>query len=216
MLYSAVPKQVASLLNKLNSFTLPNNFYLAGGTAATLYLGHRISIDIDLFTKEHFLTGPIIESIRKAHLVHLEDVTDKDSLVAEVEGVRLSLFYYPYPLLEPLYYDNTNKISIASLIDIAAMKTVAMVQRGTAKDFVDLKAIMETTSMPLAQLVSLTLKKYGTQHDYAYHIKRALVFFDEAEKGLKDVILLKEFSLQHPISQTEWEDVKRFFIRIAL
>ena len=216
MLYSAVPRHVASLLSKLNSFPLPNNFYLAGGTAVTLYLGHRVSIDIDLFTKEHFLTGPIIEVIRKAHLVHIEDVSDRDSLVAEVEGVRLSLFYYPYPLLEPLYYDNVNKISLASLIDIAAMKIVAIVQRGTAKDFVDLKAIMETTNMPLEQLVSLTLKKYGTQHDYTYHIKRALVFFDEAEKGLKDVVLLKEPSLQYSIGQTEWEDVKRFFLRIAL
>ena len=96
------------------------------------------------------------------------------------------------------------------------MKIVAIVQRGTTKDFVDLKAIMETTGMPLEQLASLTLKKYGTQHDYTYHIKRALVFFDEAEKGLKDVILLKEPSLQYSIGQTEWEDVKRFFLRIAL
>ncbi len=215
MFYKAVPQNVASLLGKINSFPLPKNKYLAGGTAVTLYFGHRISIDIDLFTEEHFLTGPIIEAIQKNHAVHKEDVSDRDSLVVEVEGIRLSLFYYPYPLLEPLYYDPANKISLASLIDISAMKTVAIVQRGTAKDFVDLKAIMEKTGMSLDQLIGATIKKYGTQKDYTYHIKRGLIFFDAAERGLKDVILLKG-SLQYPIDNTEWEDVKRFFIRVVL
>ncbi|MBI5198850.1 MAG: nucleotidyl transferase AbiEii/AbiGii toxin family protein [Nitrospirae bacterium] len=215
MFYKAVPQNVASLLSKLNSFSLPKNKYLAGGTAVTLYLGHRISIDIDLFTGEHFLTGPIIDEIKKNYTVHKEDVSDKDSLVAEIEGVRLSLFYYPYTLLEHLYYEQVNKIELASLTDIAAMKTVAIVQRGTAKDFVDLKAIMEKTGMSLEQLISATLKKYKVQENYTYHIKRGLVFFDEAEKGLKDVILLKG-SLQYPIDQAEWERVKRFFIKIVL
>jgi predicted nucleotidyltransferase component of viral defense system len=216
MFYKAVPQHVASLLSKLSSFPLPNNTYLAGGTAVTLYLGHRVSVDIDLFTEEHFLTGPIIEAIQKLHIVHKEDVSDRDSLIIEVGGVRLSLFYYPYPLLEPLYYDDVNKISMASLIDIVAMKTVAIVQRGTAKDFVDLKAIIEATGMSLDHLIGATLKKYGTREDYTYHIKRALVFFDEAEKGLKDVVLLKESSLQYPIDLTEWEAVKSFFIHIVL
>ncbi len=188
---------------------------MAGGTAATLYLGHRVSIDIDLFTEEHFLTGPIVNVIGKTYSIKKENVSDKDSLVIEVEGVRLSLFFYPYPLLEPLYFEPTYKISLASLTDIAAMKTVAIVQRGTAKDFVDLKAIMEKTGMPLNQLISATLNKYGVQEDYSYHIKRALVFFDEAERGLKDVIILRG-SLQYPIKQTEWEEIKNFFISIVL
>lgn len=215
MFYKAVPQNVASLLSKLSSFPLPNNTFLAGGTAVTLYLGHRVSIDIDLFTEEHFLTGPIIEAIQRLHIVHKEDVSDKDSLVAEIEGVRLSLFYYPYPLLEPLYYDDVNNMSLASLIDISTMKTVAIVQRGAAKDFVDLKAIMEATGMSLDHLIGATLKRYGTREDYTYHIKRGLVFFDEAEQGLKDVILLKG-SLQYPIDQAEWEGVKRFFTKIVL
>jgi hypothetical protein len=50
MFYKAVPQYVASLIGKLNSFSLPNNTYLAGGTAVTLYLGHRVSVDLDLFT----------------------------------------------------------------------------------------------------------------------------------------------------------------------
>lgn len=216
MFYASVPQHVASLLSRLNSFPLPDKTYMAGGTAVTLYLGHRISIDIDLFTEEHFFTGPIVDAIGRAHTVQIENVSDRDSLVIAVEGVRLSLFYYPYPLLEPLYYDQVNKIKLASLTDIAAMKAVAIVQRGSAKDFIDLKCIMEKTGVSLNQLTSITLKKYGVQQDYTYHIKRGLVFFDEAERGLKDIILLRESSIQYPIDQIEWERVKRFFTSIVL
>lgn len=215
MFYKAVPQHVASLISKLNSLLLPDNTYMAGGTAVTLYLGHRVSIDIDLFTEEHFFTGPILDAIKATSSISVESISDKDSFIAEVEGVRLSLFFYPYPLLEPLYYDQINKIALASLIDIAAMKTVAIVQRGTAKDFVDLKAIMEATNISLDNLITATLKKYGTQKKYAYHIKRGLVYFDDAEKGLIDVVLLKDFSFKYTISQIEWESVKKFFINMV-
>ncbi|MEW6419967.1 MAG: nucleotidyl transferase AbiEii/AbiGii toxin family protein [Nitrospirota bacterium] len=215
MFYKALPQHVASLIGKLNSFPLPNNTYMAGGTAVTLYLGHRVSVDIDLFTNEHFFTGPFIEAIGATSSIYVESISDRDSIIAEVEGVRLSLFFYPYPLLDPLYCDQINKIALASLIDIAAMKTVAIVQRGTAKDFVDLKAIIEAVGMSLEKLITATLKKYGTQENYAYHIKRGLVFFDDAEKGLKDVMMLKDFSFQYPINQIEWEGVKRFFINLV-
>ena len=216
MFYKEIAGNVASLIGKLNAFPFPSNTYLAGGTAVTLYLGHRISVDIDLFTDEHFFTGPIIDIIKSNNSVSLESVSEKDSFTAEVEGVKLSLFYYPYTLLEPLYNDEFYKISIASLEDIAAMKTVAIIQRGTAKDFVDLKAIMEKNSMPLDQLIDLTLAKYGTDKNYAYHIKRGLVFFDDAEKQLKEVTLLKNVSSPHPISKDEWDNVKRFFDEMVI
>jgi len=211
MFYKAVPEHVASLIGKLNNFRLPKNTYMAGGTAATLYLGHRVSVDIDLFTEEHFYTRPITDAIKEPGLISVVSVSDSDSFIVEVERVRLSLFFYPYPLLEPLYFDQINKISLASLVDIAAMKTVAIVQRGTAKDFVDLRAIIEATGISLEKLIAATLGKYGTQGNYGYHIKRGLVFFDDAEKGLKEVVMLKDFSFQYPISQSEWEEVKRFF-----
>jgi len=41
------------------------------------------------------------------------------------------------------------------------------------------------------------------------------VFFDDAEKGLKDVVLLKNFSFLHPMNQIEWEKVKKFFINMG-
>lgn len=212
MFYEALPEHVASLIGKLSSFPLPPDTYMAGGTAVTLYLGHRISFDIDLFTEEHFFSGPVISAIQGTDPVVVESVSDRDSLVIEVGGVRLSLFHYPYPLLEPLNHDETKNIALASLYDIAAMKTVAIVQRGTAKDFVDLKAIMEATGMTINQLIAATLKKYGTPEGYAYHIRRGLVFFEDAEKGLKDVVLLRN-SHREPISVAQWENIKSFFIK---
>ena len=54
MFYTAVPAGVASLIGKISSFTLPDKTYMAGGTAVTLYLAHRISVDIDLFTQKRY------------------------------------------------------------------------------------------------------------------------------------------------------------------
>lgn len=216
MFYAAVPKDVASLISELSSFPLPSNTYLAGGTATTLYIGHRVSYDIDLFTQEHFLSKPITDAISKSRNVVLESIADRDTIVAHVDNVRFSLFYYPYKLIEPIYFDKEFGISMASLSDIAAMKTVAIVQRGTARDFIDLKAILETTKMPIQDLIKITLSKYELVADYSYHIKRGLVFFDDAEKELKDIVLLKDHHLQCPLKKEEWEEVKTFFIRTVM
>jgi hypothetical protein len=66
-----------------------------------------------------------------------------------------------------------------------------------------------------AKCKDLIVITWDKDEDYSCHIKRGLVFFDEAEKGLKDVVFLKE-SLQYPINQIEWEEIKRFFTRIVL
>ena len=98
MFYSSLPEPVASLLKKVKSFPLPPGTYLAGGTAATLYYGHRLSVDIDLFTNEGFFTGPIVETLRNNHKFVSEQVSEKDTLLGEIAGVRFSIFKYPYPL----------------------------------------------------------------------------------------------------------------------
>jgi predicted nucleotidyltransferase component of viral defense system len=216
MFYAAVPQNVASLISRLSSFPFPSDTYLTGGTATTLYIGHRVSVDIDLFTSEHFLTKPIIDAVKESHNVILENIADRDTIIARVDDVRLSLFFYPYKLIKPTKFDSEIKIHIASLEDIAAMKTVAIVQRGTARDFIDLKAILGTTKMPIQELIKITLSKYELENDYSYHIKRGLVFFDDAEKELKDIVLLKDHHLQYPLKKEEWEEVKSFFIRTVM
>lgn len=215
MFYEIVPPAVASLLKRSASFPLPSGTYLAGGTAATLYYGHRLSTDIDLFTPEGFFTEPIREAIKKDCAFVSEQVSERDTLVARVEGVRFSLFKYPYPLLEPLRDDKNLGLSLASPSDIAAMKTVAIVQRGTAKDFVDLRMIVTSLGLNLKELISRTLTKFGVAEDYGYHIRKGLVFFDEAERS-KGIVTLVKNGAPRRLGETEWAETKEFFLRFVL
>lgn len=215
MFYQIVPPAVAFLLKRAGSFPLPSGTYLAGGTAVTLYYGHRLSTDVDFFTPEGFFTGPIQEAIKKECAFVSEQVSERDTLVAQVEGVRFSLFKYPYPLLEPLRNDKYLGLSLASPLDIAAMKTVAIVQRGTAKDFVDLKMIVTSLGLNLEELIRRTLTKFGVAEDYGYHIRKGLVFFDEAERSKRIVTLVRDGTPRRP-GENEWSEVKDFFLRFVL
>lgn len=212
MLYKAIPPSVAALLKEIHLLPLPDETYMAGGTALAIYLGHRVSVDIDLFTQGSFFCGPIISEIKKAHEIIVENAAERDTLVAEVERVRLSLFRYPYPLLEPLTHNPHYDILLASPIDIAAMKVVAIMQRGTAKDFIDLKAIISFYDLTLEYLMTKVQEKYGVSKDYSYQIKRGLVYFDDAIKGLGDVMMIKEEG-EVRMEGKEWEEVEGFFKR---
>src|SRR4030066_1110338 len=102
MSYAAVPASVAPILRDIHHWPLPAHTYLAGGTAVALYLNHRVSVDIDLFTDEEFYCGPIISSIGQRYATTVTNAAEKNTLIAIVANVRFSLFNYPYPLLKPL------------------------------------------------------------------------------------------------------------------
>lgn len=208
----AIPPSVAALLKEIHLLPLPDETYMAGGTALAIYLGHRVSVDIDLFTQEGFFCGPIISELRKRHEVTVENAGERDTLIAEVDRVRLSLFKYPYPLLELLTPNSHFDILLASPIDIGAMKVIAIAQRGTAKDFVDLKAIISAYNFSLEYLMAKVQEKYGVSEDYSYQIKKGLVYFDDAIKGLGDVVIVKDGEGVR-MERKEWDGVEGFFKR---
>jgi hypothetical protein len=76
-------------------------YYLAGGTALALHLGHRTSIDLDFFTQSDFEEMTIINYLRTIGDLRLDQM-GKGTIIGELDRVRISLFKYPYRLLEPL------------------------------------------------------------------------------------------------------------------
>ena len=215
MFSEAIPASVATLLNDIYTWSLPTDTYMAGGTAVALYLNHRVSVDIDLFTDEEFYCGPIISSIGQRYATTVTNAAEKNTLIAIVANVRFSLFNYPYPLLKPLVNKPECNIKLASPEDIAAMKVVAITQRGTAKDFFDLNALMQTFGMTLDYLISLVQKKYGVSEDYSYQIKRGLVYFDDAVKSLGDVTVIRN-GKEARLDKREWSEIEEFFKRLVL
>ena len=114
---------------------LPDETYLAGGTALALQLGHRTSLDFDFYTKNHFETELVLKSFQQDLVDAKVDRVAKDTLIFTSEGVSVSIFYYPYELISDLM--SFENIKIAGVPDIAAMKMVAISMRGTRRDFID-------------------------------------------------------------------------------
>jgi len=155
-------------------------FYLGGGTALALYLGHRLSVDLDWFTPE-----PLDDPLGLARRLVDEGLQFTTGQVARgtlhgfVSGVRVSFLEYRYPLLEPISSWSEGGCTIASLDDLVCMKLSAVAQRGSRKDFVDVYAL-GIKHRSLSDMLKLYKKKFGI--DDIAHILYGLSYFDDAEQ----------------------------------
>ena len=111
-------------------------YYLVGGTALALFLGHRRSIDFDLFKFAPLNRKKNVEKIRQFGYEPLItwNVTDQINLV--VNDVKLTFFQYPFQIKANNIFEG--QIRIPELIDLAAMKAYALGRRSKWKDYVDL------------------------------------------------------------------------------
>jgi hypothetical protein len=196
------------VLKDLSIFATENGFYLAGGTAVALHLGHRRSVDFDWFCQSE-ISDPLVlaRQMQEQGIPFIVKQTAEGTLHGEISKVKVSFLEYKYHVLEaclPLSKFNCN---VASMQDLACMKLSAIAQRGSKKDFVDIYAIM-IKKFGLSELLKLYQKKYGVT-DTA-HLLYGLTCFDNADKErlptmlwnknwrvIKDTInrKVKEFSL---------------------
>jgi hypothetical protein len=118
-----------------------HTFYLAGGTAIALHIGHRGSIDYDLFTfsklnksriKRQLLTIPFRQK------VIFEDI---DQLHLYLNDVKVTFFNYPYQVKHPVKISNT--LTMPTLLSLSAMKAFALGRRAKWKDYVDLYFLLK-------------------------------------------------------------------------
>lgn len=159
-----------------------DGFYLAGGTALALQIGHRDSVDFDFFKQASFDTQSLFERIRS----HLQENTllktqeSKDTLYVVInDEVRLSFMSFPYPLMMPLV--ETPSLSLAAIEDIGCMKLSAITGRSSLKDYVDLYFILGR--VPLTKLLEL-LKKKMPSLDTLLVIKSLVYFEDIVEEPI--------------------------------
>lgn len=151
--------------------------YLGGGTAVALHLGHRRSIDFDWFTEGAALD--VEQTLgRLEHIGFTLDRRDRGTVIGAARGVRVACFEYRYPLLEPLIVEPEWDLRRASLLDLAAMKLLAVAQRGSRKDFVDIDALLDH-GLTLPAMLDAFQRKFGTAS--RMNALRGLVYFDDAE-----------------------------------
>ena len=204
------------LVHLLQSNILPNQSYLAGGTAVYLYLKHRLSVDLDFFTSTRFLPEIFLSKMKMNFDEVIIEFMEQDTLILFVspDKIKVSLFHYPYPLLFPplaMPIGEGLTCPLASLKDIAAMKAVAINQRGSLKDFIDLFYIIRETGLNFEAISSLTIEKYGLSPHYDYHLRTSFVYFDDAEREVDQIVMLEGGREKRPFTNEEWEKIKAFF-----
>lgn len=187
-----------ALLELLSRIPEVRTFYLAGGTALALALGHRRSRDFDFFRPKDFLPQDLLTVLRETgDLSILQEAAG--TLTVTSRGVPVSFFRYDYPLLRPLR-ESPWGLLLADPDDIAAMKLAALAGRGARKDFVDLYFYVREVA-PLEQAFARFREKYRGVSVDPYHLLRSLTFFEDAEaEAMPDLLV--------PIT---WEEIRTFF-----
>ena len=180
------------LLIDLQGIDSLQDFSLGGGTALALKFGHRISVDLDLFTKQPFDTEEVISAIRHK----FEDVSvlnmNRNSLSLSIQGVKVDVLSHQYALLEPP--EIIESVRFLSTQDIAAMKLSAVAQRGSKKDFFDLIELLSHYSLP--QLLAFYGQKYN--EDNYFYVLKSMTYFQDAEAEPSPIIL----------NDITWETIK--------
>lgn len=193
-------------LERVAEVTRSHGFYLAGGTAIALRLGHRRSLDLDWFRADTFDPTTLLEALRALDATVEEVALAKGTLHARIAGTATSFLQFRYPLLAPLDSATQDRFLLARLDDLACMKVAAMLQRGERKDYFDLFALLEH-GYSLDEIVVLFERKFG--FDAASSVVRAAVYFDDAEGTPDPVALWPGLSWQR-VQDGLREAVRRF------
>lgn len=176
--------ETSKLLKRIMQDDTFKNFILVGGTAISLFLGHRKSIDLDLFTPEDF-SSQELEDYLSEEYGFVESFRAKNTLKGTIDGVFIDCITYKYPLSQPII--NEDQIRICSLADISAMKLSAITDSGSRlKDFVDIACI--STRLSLNDMLNAYTMRFESSN-YISTLK-ALVYYDDI-KGDEPIILLK-------------------------
>lgn len=178
-----------------------HNFILAGGTALALQIGHRISVDLDFFSERQFSTDALYRGLQKAGLKPVVQQETEGTLTAMVNEVKVSMLHYPYIFLDKKL--SWKGIDIAGMIDIAAMKVMAITQRGAKRDFVDLYFILQDA--PFRKIAENMIKRYGADRLNPVNIGKAIVYFSDADIDPDPQYCGKE--------KPDWNSIKKFFVK---
>jgi len=198
--WEAVPPLLRDLLAEIGQMPFASRFYLAGGSALALRLGHRISVDLDFFSDVDEVGDDsrveIVAAFKQRHTTEvLENVFG--NLLMKAEGTHIGFFSYGYPLLEPPA--EVLGVSVAGLLDIGMMKLDALISRGARKDYYDLYFIAR--QVPLEEMLHQGPVKYPYAHDYEIMALTSLTDFDNADRD----VAVETFD------RVSWETVKDFF-----
>lgn len=144
----------------LPSFARFEGFYLVGGTALALQIGHRISVDFDFFSFAPLPDG-LLRKIKRVFEGHQISVTYSapEQINLIIDGVKVTFFSYPYKNIYPLV--PYKKINLASIEEIALMKAFSIGKRLSYKDYIDWYFLLSGKYVSLEKVISGAQNKFG-------------------------------------------------------
>lgn len=189
-----LPKNTKRLLKKLKSTQFIKDFYLSGGTALSLQLGHRESEDLDFFSRKDFNPQKLQQNLEQIGELK-QVVLEKATLNCFLLETQLQFLHYPYKLLEDkLKWEG---IYLSSVLDIALTKLLTVSIRGGKKDFIDLYFLLQQFDLKL--LIEKLQEKY-TKVDYNLaHIIKSILYFQDAQNE----------TMPRMHKDIDWEEIKK-------
>ncbi|MCI0565783.1 nucleotidyl transferase AbiEii/AbiGii toxin family protein [bacterium] len=190
-----IDAKAQSVLGKIGGKEFLKPFYLAGGTALAIQLGHRISVDFDFFTPTHFSTSLIKEELSHIGTLLISSEDPEGTLNGSLDGVSISFFIYPYENKYPLI--QFHGVFLADERDIAAMKIDAISTRGSRKDFTDLYFLLR--KYRLGEIINFFETRYSRVKYNKLHILKSLMYFEDADNDPPPIL----------IQNVSWNEIKR-------
>ena len=181
--YQTIESQTLELLNKLMQVEEFKALRLVGGTSLALQIGHRQSIDLDLFGKLEVDEIELSEILHKIGSTTLLKKT-KNITIYLIDGIKVDIVNYPYKWLDEI--STEDNIRLAGTRDIAAMKLAAITGRGTKKDFIDLFFLLQLYK--LEEMLGFYNIKYYDASEIL--VLKSLTYFDDADAE-EDLKMLK-------------------------
>lgn len=175
----ALTETGAKLFPRLGRFN--PDFYLVGGTALALQIGHRVSIDFDLFSNEE-LPRTLLPKVKRAFpdAAIVPTINNPEQLNVTVSGIKATFFWYRYPPVEPLV--EYQGVRMASVPEIAVMKAFAIGQRGTYRDYVDIYFLLAENHVTITDIFELAEKKYPGEFNERLFLEQ-LTYLDDVREA---------------------------------
>lgn len=154
-----------------------DDYYLAGGTAIALQVGHRRSIDFDLFTQSEIDFERIQRTILKFDLPFVTRYQDSNQLMGSSNLVQITFHQYPFSIETPVTYEN--QIRMPDLFTLASMKAYALGRRAKWKDYVDMFILLKD-HFSLADISSKAESIFGSLFN-AKLLRQQLSYFEDVD-----------------------------------
>ena len=159
------------------SFSELDEFRLVGGTALALQVGHRRSVDIDLFCSKVFDKNLLKYFLQKNFENFVLDWENKEGFVSWIDGVKVDFFTWHIPFIYPAI--EIDSLRLADKREIAAMKMEAITSRKEKKDFIDIAVLLK--EYKFKELLSSFRSRYPfISHKFVIESLTAIDYADES------------------------------------